>query len=143
MLTNFKRVLCPVQFDDKNSAAALALAKEIAQQNKGKLFVLNVVSPHADPTRVGGAAMAAHDEKLAEQEIARIKREVLADTDHETVLLIGNPAEEIVKAEREYGADLVVMATHGRTGVSHLVLGSVAERVVRESSCPVLTLRPK
>jgi universal stress protein A len=143
MLTNFKRVLCPVQFDDKNSVAALAMAKEIVKQNKGKLFVFNAVSPHADPTRMGGAAMAAHDEKVAEQEMARLKKEMLADVEHETILLIGNPAEEIVKAEHAYGTDLVVMATHGRTGVTHLVLGSVAERVVRESTCPVLTIRPK
>jgi universal stress protein A len=142
MLTKFKRVLCPVQFD-KNSLAALAMAKEVVQQNNGKLFVLYTVSPHTDPTRMGGAAMAAHDEKAAEQELARLKAEMLADVDHETVLLLGNPAEEIVKAEHDYGVDLVVMATHGRTGVSHLVLGSVAERVVRESACPVLTLRPK
>ncbi len=142
MLTNFKRVLCPVQFD-KNSVAALALAKEIVKQNQGRLFVLNIVSPHSDPTRVAGAAMAAHDEKLAEQELARLKAEMLADVEHETILRLGNPAEEIIKAEHDYGADLVVMATHGRTGVSHLVLGSVAERVVRESVCPVLTMRPK
>ncbi len=68
---------------------------------------------------------------------------MLSDVEHETVLRIGNPAEEIIKAEHDYGADLVVMATHGRTGVAHLVLGSVAERVVRESTCPVLTIRPK
>ncbi len=142
MLTNFKRVLCPVQFD-KNSAAALAIAKEIVQHNSGKLFVLYAVSPHADPTRVGGPAMAAHDEKVAEQEMARLKNEALADVEHEAIIVIGNAAEEIVKAEHDYGADLVVMATHGRTGVSHLVLGSVAERVVRESVCPVLTIRPR
>ncbi len=142
MLTNFKRVLCPVQFD-QNSLAALAVARDIARQNSGKLIVLSVVSPHVDPTRVGGAAMAAHDEKLAEQEMGRIKRDMLSDVEHETVLLIGNPAEEIIKAEHDYASDLVVMATHGRTGVAHLVLGSVAERVVRESVCPVLTIRPK
>ncbi len=142
MITNFKRVLCPVQFD-QNSNAALTIARDIVKQNHGKLIVLNVVSPYVDPTRVGGAAMAAHDEKLAEQELARIRRDMLSDVEHETVLRIGNPAEEIIKAEHDYGADLVVMATHGRTGVAHLVRGSVAERVVRESTCPVLTIRPK
>jgi glycine betaine transporter len=141
MLTKFKRVLCPVQFD-KNSESALALAKEIAKENGGKLIVLAAVTPHTDPTRVAGAAMAAHDEKAAEQELARLKSD-LGDIEHETVLLIGNPAEQIVKAEHDYGIDLVVMATHGRTGLSHLVLGSVAEHVVRESICPVLTIRPK
>lgn len=142
MLTSFKRILCPVQFDN-NSRAALAIGKEIAQQNSGKLFVLYSVSPHTDPTRVGGPAMAAHDEKVAEQEMAQLKKEALADVEHETIIAIGNPAEEIIKSEHEYGVDLVVMATHGRSGISHLILGSVAEQVVRESVCAVLTIRPK
>jgi len=139
MLTSFRRVLCPVQFD-QNSTAALGNAKEIAQKNRGKLFVLHVVSPQA--FRVGGLGITAHEKKVAEQEMARLRGEKLSDVEHETIVLIGNPAEEIVKGEHQYGIDLVVMATHGRTGVSHLVLGSVAERVVRESECPVLTIRP-
>jgi nucleotide-binding universal stress UspA family protein len=142
MLTSFKRVLCPVQLDP-HSEAALATAKEIVKQNSGKLFVLYAVSPHLDPTRIAGAAMPAHDEKAAEQELARLKAQMLGDVEHETVILRGAAAEEIIKAEHDFGIDLVVMATHGRTGVSHLVLGSVAEHVVRESVCPVLTLRPK
>ncbi len=142
MLIDYKRVLCPVQFDN-NSLAALAVAKEIAKQNKGKLFVMHVVSAHTDPTRVGGAAMAAHDEKIAQEELAKLEKEQLADIDHEVVRRLGNPAEEVGKAEHEFGINLVVMATHGRTGVSHLVLGSVAERVVREAVCPVLTIRAK
>jgi hypothetical protein len=56
---------------------------------------------------------------------------------YETIIVIGNPAEEIVKSEHEHGVDLVVMATHGRSGISHLILGSVAEHVVRESVCAV------
>ncbi len=142
MLIDYKRVLCPVQFD-KNSLAALAVAKEIATQNKGKLFVIHVVSAHTDPTRVGGPAMVGHDEKIAEQELAKLEKEQLGDIEHEVVRRLGNAAEEVAKAEHEFGIDLVVMATHGRTGVSHLVLGSVAERVVREAICPVLTIRVK
>jgi universal stress protein A len=142
MLTDYKRVLCPVQLDD-HSLTTLAVAKELARRNNGKLFVLHVVSPHVDPTRVGGPAMAAHDEKVSEQELATLEREQLSDIEHEVVLRFGHPTEEIVKAEHEFGIDLVVMATHGRTGLTHLVLGSVAEHVVRESVCPVLTLRPK
>ncbi len=109
MLIDYKRVLCPVQFD-KNSLAALAVAKEIATQNKGKLFVMHVVSAHTDPTRVGGAAMAAHDEKVAQEELAKLEKEQLADIDHEVVRRLGNPAEEVGKAEHEFGIDLVVMA---------------------------------
>ena len=53
----------------------------------------------------------------------------------------GDAAEEIVKAAVDYGCDLVVMATHGRTGLPHLVMGSVAEAVIRHAPCPVLTVR--
>jgi len=61
----------------------------------------------------------------------------------ETVLKSGHAAEEIVAAAEELEADLLVMATHGRTGVPHLVLGSVAEKVLREAPCLVLTINPK
>src|SRR5271155_1130437 len=142
MLTDYKRVLCPVQLD-QHSLTTLAVAKDIAKRNNGKLFVLHAVSPHIDPTRIGGAALPAHDEKVSEQELARIEREQLGDIEHEVILRLGHPTEEIVKAEHEFGIDLVVMATHGRTGLTALVLGSVAEHVVRESVCPVLTIRPK
>ena len=142
MLTDYKRVLCPVQLDD-HSLTTLALAKQIARNNNGKLFVLHVVAPNIDPTRIGGAALPARDEKVSQQELAKLEQEQLKDIEHETILRLGHPAEEIVKAEHEFAIDLVVMATHGRTGLTHLVLGSVAERVVRESSCPVLTIRPK
>ncbi len=55
----------------------------------------------------------------------------------------GNPVLEILKAAKEIPADLIVMGTHGRTGLPHFVIGSVAERVVREGHCPVLTVKPK
>ncbi len=54
----------------------------------------------------------------------------------------GEPAAGIAMAQAEIGADLILMATHRRTRISHFLVGSVAERVVRESSCPVLTTRP-
>ncbi|HET9620815.1 MAG TPA: universal stress protein [Kofleriaceae bacterium] len=56
---------------------------------------------------------------------------------------IGKPADEILQLAREIGADLILVGTHGRTGLAQLVLGSVAERVVREAECPVLVARPK
>jgi nucleotide-binding universal stress UspA family protein len=59
------------------------------------------------------------------------------------VIEVGEPGARIRDAETRFDADLVVMATHGRRGVTHLVLGSVAERIVRESTVPVLTIRPR
>jgi nucleotide-binding universal stress UspA family protein len=56
---------------------------------------------------------------------------------------VGPAAEKIIEAAKEKSADLIVVATHGRTGFSHALMGSVAEKVVRQAPCPVLTIRPK
>ncbi len=65
----------------------------------------------------------------------------LKDLRTRKILSMGKPHEEIVKAAREVEADLIVMGTHGRHGLSHLLLGSVAERVVRTAPAPVFTVR--
>lgn len=57
-------------------------------------------------------------------------------------LVMGNPADEIVRLAEEENADLIVMATHGRTGIGRVLMGSVAEAVVRRAKCPVFTLKP-
>jgi universal stress protein A len=56
---------------------------------------------------------------------------------------VGPAAEKIIEAAKDKDADMIVMATHGRTGLSHALMGSVAEKVVRQAPCPVLTIRPK
>ncbi|MBT8365481.1 MAG: universal stress protein, partial [Deltaproteobacteria bacterium] len=63
----------------------------------------------------------------------------------ETQILVefGLAAEKIIEAAKEKDADMIIMATHGRTGLSHALIGSVAEKVVRQAPCPVLTIRPK
>jgi universal stress protein A len=65
----------------------------------------------------------------------------LAGVQHTAVLAYGTPADEIIRAASEQGVDLIVIATHGRTGLKHLFMGSVAERVVRHAPCPVLVVR--
>ena len=59
----------------------------------------------------------------------------------EAIVVVGKPIEEILKVAKEKKIDLIVMGTHGRTGIPHVVIGSVAENVVRKASCPVLTVR--
>ncbi len=61
----------------------------------------------------------------------------------ELMVELGEPAESILRTQKNLGMDVIVMATHGRKGLRRFVLGSVAERVVREARCPVLTLRPQ
>ena len=137
----FNRILCAIDFDG-NSLDALRLARRIAEQDKATLYVLHVVPPQ-DPLVMSAPAITQRDEEHARTELQKVSNAELKGVDHEVLLRFGHPAEEIVAAESETKAELLVMATHGRTGVSHFIMGSVAEKVVRESACPVLTVRMK
>jgi len=137
----FNRILCPIDFDG-NSLDALRLARRIAERDKATLYVLHVVPPQ-DPLVMSAPAITQRDEEHARTELQKVSNAELKGVDHEVLLRFGHPAEEIVAAGSETKAELLVMATHGRTGVSHFIMGSVAERVVRESACPVLTVRMK
>lgn len=137
----YKRILCPVDFDD-TAAAALKEACAIAQLCKATVCLLHVV--WINPLATDGFVLAELQEsqsKHARTKVAEIANGVLAGVDHEINIEIGDPAETILAAAERLHADLVVMATHGRHGVTRLVMGSVAERIVRESTIPVLTIR--
>ncbi len=82
--------------------------------------------------------MEATARRLLDDTVASMKR---TGAEIESVLLSGNPSAEIVKFATEESVDLIVMATHGRSGVEHLLMGSVAEKVLRKSPCPVLTVK--
>ncbi len=137
----FNRILCPIDFDG-NSLDALRLARRIAERDNATLYLLHVVPPQ-DPLVMSAPAITQRDEEHARTELQKVSNAELKGVDHEVLLRFGHPAEEIVAAGSETKAELLVMATHGRTGVSHFIMGSVAERVVRESACPVLTVRMK
>ncbi len=89
-------------------------------------------------TFIAGAEVTARIERDVEEALSQAAQSI-TEVPVETRSQIGSPWEEIVRAAREY--DLVVMGTHGRTGLRHLFLGSVAEKVVRHAPCPVLTVR--
>ncbi len=140
-MPEFKKILCPVQFDP-NSFRALRLAGEMSQRQSADLYVLHVVDvaipPKAEvtvPFDKMEVAVTTRLERLARQKIdAKIRHEIQVES--------GDPALKVLGAAKRLHADLIVMATHGRKGLRRLVLGSVAERVVREAPCPVLTLTP-
>ncbi len=122
----FRRVLCPVDFS-ANTELTIDTARQLAEQNGATLVLFNVAMDSA---------------REAEDRLSRIAKEKLGDkTPYEIEVVTGEAADEILKAADRDLADVIVMATHGRTGMDHLVLGSVAERVVRESTVPVLTVR--
>jgi nucleotide-binding universal stress UspA family protein len=148
MARPFQKILCPVYFDE-TSPIALEYAQHFAHQNDGTVYLL-----HAVPTdelhllrkiyhsAEHGGADVVQAEKSAREQLASLAQRHLRGARYEVVTVQNSDsARAILDAEEKTAADLVVMATHGRTGIAHLILGSVAERVVRESKRPVLTTR--
>jgi nucleotide-binding universal stress UspA family protein len=136
----FRKILCPVDFDD-DSIVALEFAAQMAARHKALLHAVHVVLVPASSL---GYPAEAYD-RLGRTELKRlehlIKERVPKAVACEVSVKIGNPAEEIIKTAAEVDADLIVMATHGRAGVPRMVLGSVAECVIRASDCPVLVVK--
>ena len=125
---------------------ALELACRIAEQNSATVYLLTVIgAPPAAATALPPVPVAADPEfeTVCRGRLEALAREKLAGVSHEIVVASGNAAPEILDLAAKRDIDLIVMGTHGRTGVKHFLLGSVAERVVREASVPVLTIHPK
>jgi nucleotide-binding universal stress UspA family protein len=122
------------------SLTVLRYAVEIADLFHARLTVLLVVDRHADQAHLSDVER----EERARQAITGMLRELNIDNQCIGVLVRhGHAAPEIVRAAKEVNGDLIVMCTHGRTGMRHILVGSVAEKVVRASACPVLTMRPE
>jgi len=142
----FRRILSPIDFDE-NSLIALDFASKLAAHHKATLYLTHVVPFPVAPAAPGGPVPGSFPllEPEAKARLEQLGRERIPNTvQHEVVSRVGLPVEVIIRLEEELAADLVVMATHGhsRSGVGHLFLGSVAERVVRRSVCPVLVVPP-
>lgn len=141
------RILAPTDFSEfsKHSVeSAHALAKIFG----AKLVLLHVVELPPYPIEglgpsPAGATFLEDLERQANLDLARVLPET-PDSQVEVMrqVAVGTPPRKIVEVAEAEKADLIVMATHGRTGLSHLMMGSVAERVVRTAPCPVLTIRP-
>ncbi len=134
-----KNILVAVDFDE-TSEAALAYARSFAGNFGARLHLMHVMEnrflrPMAnDPRDVEAGIGSRLADRLTDEERATLRAvSVLRKSDV--------PAEEIVKYARDEGVDLIVIGTHGRSGVAHLLMGSVAEKVVRTAPCPVLTVR--
>lgn len=141
----FRRILVPHDFSDP-ATSALKFASRLVPAN-GRLVVLHVVVPFvplADIPPAGMSAYIAPGELLtgARRQLDRTIAKALPGKRGARVepkVVIGDPYERIIAAAR--GMDAIVMSTAGRTGLSHLLIGSVTEKVVRHSPIPVLTLR--
>jgi universal stress protein A len=125
-------ILHPTDFSD-SSAHALALACSLAREHGARLIVLHVV-----PTTLAQEKKGFGEEIGTELEQLAIPDKALQV---ERRLLEGDPATRILEVAKETGCDLIALGTHGRSGLSRLLMGSVAEQVVRLARCPVLTLK--
>lgn len=137
----FKKILCPVDFDD-NSLAALDIAAQLARHSDGTVFALHVVPMVIPPTGTPIYVDIYKDqEQAARDQLKEVSHKRLSAIKHELLVVVGEPANSILAAQRRSAADVIVMATHGRKGFSRVLLGSVAEIVLRDSMVPVLTVR--
>ena len=142
----YRRILCPVDFDE-SSVEALKEASALALGGGGTLHIFHAVpiTPMLDEAATGGLAVGEVYQPqldLARRQLDQMLDSLPAQVKREITIEIGPPASSILEAQKKFDADLIVMATHGRKGLKHLVLGSVAELVVRESRVPVLTIHP-
>ena len=145
-MTLFQRIVCPTDFSP-TAARAVELATRLAGAAKAELVLLHVVPAINYPTR--GLAIAGAFPNLEQELIAQAKQRLEQEQVAANGCTLrrevrhGDPYEQILACARDAKADLVVLGTHGHTGLRHALLGSTAERVVRLAECPVLTVRAK
>ncbi len=145
-MVTVKSVLVPTDFSE-NSKVALPYAVDLARRYGAKLVVLHVFDEDLlTPIfyEVGGSA-EEYFNRLRERFQAAVD-DFLDGVDTEGLeveaqLTSGTPFVEIIRFARDNGVDLIVMGTHGRTGIAHALLGSVAEKVIRKAPCPVMVVR--
>jgi len=140
------RILCPIDFSGP-SRIALKHAADLAAISGGEVIVLHIVEPVVYPVEYGMAPVPSMDLETtatsnARDRIAELTAEVFDRAARvRSQVVLGRADQTICDEAEATEADLIVLATHGLTGLKHLLLGSVAERVVRLAPCPVLTVK--
>ncbi len=140
---HMKSIVCPVDFSEE-SARTLVASKFLAAENDATLEVLHVVEESMHPAFYNTGVFSVYDvrpdlDTRAVEEMEKLFEESAGPAVAATFALRqGRASREIVDYARDQRSDLIVMSTHGLTGISHVLIGSVAESVVRTASCPVL-----
>lgn len=148
-MTRFRRILVASDFS-RGSAKAFDTAAKLAKANRAAVIVLHVlvpIVPFASERYVPSVAFGQVElatRTWARQQLAGlVQKAKRAGVRASALLLEGDAAPQIVRTARSKRCDLLVVGTHGRTGLSRVVLGSVAQRVVATASCPVVTVRSR
>lgn len=143
-LFQLKRVLVPVDFSTC-SKKALAYAVPFAKQFGAEIVIAYVVQPYIPVPEMAAVDTEAILAQMRESgnELEKLRLSITADVKIKTLLRVGHPAQEIVKAAEELDVDLILLSTHGRTGLGRVFFGSVAEHITRYARCQVLTVRER
>lgn len=143
-MVTLKKILCPVDHSEC-SYLALKYAISLALKDEAKLYLMHVIDSRLYDTEMykfSPYKLNEIDESKIRTDLMKSLPEGTTDVlEVETIVVKGVPFNEIINAATEISVDLIVIGTHGRTGISHVMLGSVAEKVVRKAQCPVLTVR--
>jgi len=143
-----RSILVPIDFS-VHSKNALKYAIPLAEQFGASLHLVFVVEPTVYPADLGFGQVVLPGieeelrEKGAEELQALIEREIGSRIEATCVVRTGSPHQEILGEAEEKNVDMIVVATHGHSGVEHMLFGSTADRIVRHAKCPVLTIRPE
>ena len=144
---NLKKILVPQDFSEY-SLHALKYAITFSSLFKSDLIVLHVVEPIVYPAdfsfgQVSIPAMEEEIRKHSEEQLNElIANEVPSGIKVSSIIKVGKPFIEIIEVAKSESADLIIISSHGRTGMDHVLFGSTADKVVRKAPCPVLTVRP-
>lgn len=144
MIVAIRRILFPTDFSEP-AREAQKYATTLAERFGAELHVLNVVPEIILPATDSYAVWTLPEGGMKAQ-VEAAEKQLQADLGDAAAVrqvTVGFPVEEIMKYAGDHEIDLIVVGTHGHTGLSHLLLGSVAEKLVRLSTCPVLTVHPK
>ena len=144
-LFRLKKILVPVDFSDC-SKKALQYAIPFVRQFAAELILLHVAQRYLPSGELASLSTEFMQRELCdtgEKGLAALQQSLAADVPCKTVLRVGQAHTEIIDAARELEVDLIILSTHGRTGLAHVFLGSTAERIVRHARCPVLIVRER
>jgi len=153
-MASFNKILAPTDFSD-DSSYALQYAEELARKFGSEIIIMHVAQAlapvtfsldpggSADPLALETIGRIAEEQRLAAQrELDRLVNRLRENgLRARSLLRVGAAFVEIVTTAQAENVDVIVMATHGRSGLAHMLLGSVADRVVAKAPCPVLTVR--
>ncbi len=146
MQPTIKKVLVPIDFSDY-SKSALKYAVNFAKSFSAEIVLVYVVEPVIYPPdfsmgQIAMPSMNSEWDERAKEELQKLaKSEIPGESIVKTIIKTGKPFVEIIETAKEENIDLIIIATHGHSGVEHILFGSTAEKVVRKAPCPVLTLR--